>query len=97
MNSINTSDGQCKLYVQARRTRDMYLLYLPNIGTQDRLCSRIVCIFLLYIYSVCIQKDDQPKIHKVLTATDFAVAKIYRNESSNPLQCIWNSAGDHSP
>ena len=76
MNSVNTGDGSCKLYVQARRIRGKYLPYLPNVQKLSRLYWHTICISPPCTNSAYTQTlDARPKTHTTPVITDFALLK----------------------
>ena len=89
MNSVNTGDGSCKLYVQARRIRGKYLPYLPNVQKLSRLYWHTTCISPPCTYSACTQTlDARPKTHTTPVITDFALLKKCLIENRSPSQRI---------
>jgi len=88
MNSVNTDDGPCKLYVQARRTRGKYSPYLLNMQTPNQLYLRTTCISpprTCNAYTPTL--DVQPKIRTTPTNTAFALTKKCQIVNSSPSKC----------
>ncbi len=85
MNYLNTGDGLCKLYVQARHIHDKYLFYLLDTQRSGQQYLRILCIFHLRIYSAySLTRDAQPKIRKAPTNADSTLLMKCQTASSNP-------------
>ena len=85
MNSVNTGDGLCKLYVQARRTRGKYLPCRPDTQKLSQPYLRTLCIFHLYTCSAyTLKPNDRLKIHKALTNADSVQLMKCQTESSSP-------------
>ena len=97
MNFVNTGDGSCKLYVQARRIRGKYLPYLPNAQKLSQLYWRTTCISPPCTYSAYTQTlDARPKTHTTPAITDFALLRKCLIENRSPSQRIWSFVEDYS-
>ena len=84
MNSFNTGDGLCKLYVQARRTRGKYLPCRPDTQKLSQPYLHTLCIFHLYTYSAYTLKPDaRLKTHKAPTNADSVQLMKCQTGSSN--------------
>ena len=97
MNPVNTDDGPCKLYVQARRTRGRYLLYPLNMKTPNQLYLHTTCISPPRTCNVYIQTlDVQPKIRTAPTNAAFAPIRKCQIVNNSPSQYILSSVVDFS-